>query len=160
MAASTPASEVDWLVTVEEPMPDCPDCQAAFAKIASPSKYGDWRSSLVAKAKVTIVPPAVEPMKTDDEMKSRFGCITSSATVVESKSTEDDCVFDIFGQCCCGLAKGRLRFEIYKKDGVVTGKVQEKQYGCSCLLPPKGTVEKEHRTMLKELNDTFKSTSS
>lgn len=67
---------VDWMVTVTEPLPDCPSVQAGWERIATQSKWGEWRSeSKMRGPNVTtiVVPPATEPLQTGDEYVARIG---------------------------------------------------------------------------------------
>ena len=157
----TSADDIEWFVTVEEPMPDCPSCEAAFRKVAAPTKMKEWRTSEFAKAKIALKEGVKEPLKTDDEYAASFGPFSFQMKVLEAVTSDDvdgEFVLDTTGTGCCGLVTGRLRFSVYKKDGVVTGKAQEKPSGCSCVFPSKTKMEKEHTTMFQELNGTFRST--
>jgi hypothetical protein len=44
VTAMVAPSEVDWTVTVTEPLPDCPSVAAAWERIAMQTTWGMWRS--------------------------------------------------------------------------------------------------------------------
>ena len=46
MSVTTSAAppEVDWTVSVTEPLPDCPSIAAAWERIATQTTWGPWRS--------------------------------------------------------------------------------------------------------------------
>lgn len=71
----TPApSDADWTITVTEPLPNCPSVQAGWERIATQTNWGEWTSEGKMRGKdvtTTVVPPAVEPLKTGDEYLRR-----------------------------------------------------------------------------------------
>ena len=157
MTTGSENAETDWTVTVTEPLPNCPSVQEAWKKIATLTKWPEWRSESKMRGKgvvTTLVPPATEPLKADDEYTVHVGLMKIHCRVLESGGNEK-MVFDSTGLALCGLVKARFRFTIMLKDGVVEARAQEKISSLACLMPPKQTLENEHRHTFKELNASF-----
>ena len=71
MSVTTSAAppEVDWTVSVTEPLPDCPSIAAAWERIATQTTWGTWRSeSKIRGPDVTtvVVSNATEPLHAGD----------------------------------------------------------------------------------------------
>lgn len=161
---------VDWMVTVTEPLPDCPSVRAGWERLATQSNWGEWRSeSKMRGSNVTtsIVPPATEPLKTGDEYVARIGrfmkihCAVLESSADGAMSGEgEEMVFDAKGTSLGGLVKARFRFTVFRgEDGVVMARAQERIDSLSFLVPPKETLEDEHRHTFKDLNRSFLSPS-
>ncbi len=169
-AATAAPADVSWTVTVVEPLPDCPSVQAGWERIASQTRWGEWRSESKMRGKdvaTTVVPPATEPLKTGDEYVVKVGrfmairCRVLESSSPGTTSGEDgEMVFDAIGVAFGGLVNARFRFSVFRdKDGVVTARAQEKMTSLPLLAPWKGTLESEHRHTFKDLNDSFRSPS-
>jgi len=158
-------ADVDWPVTVIEPLPNCPGVLAGWERIATQTKWGEWRSESKMRGKevtTTIVPPATEPLKTGDEYIVKVGrFMRIRCRVLESSSPRADAgemVFDAVGAALGGIVNARFRFTVFKgKDGVVMARAQEKIFSLSFLVPARKTLENEHRHTFKDLNDSFHS---
>lgn len=165
---------VGWTVVVTETLPSCPSTEAAWTKIATQTRWGEWRTPSKMRSDqvvTTLVPPAVEPLQhTGDEYRVQISsngwCCTPViwCRVIESSSStkkekEETAVFDATGVMLGGMIKARFRFTFFLNDeGVVTGQVQEKIQSFLLpwlLLPPKDVLEEEHRHTLHDLNQSF-----
>ena len=164
------AADVDWTVTVTEPLPDCPSVEACWEKLAIQTKWGEWRSASKMRSKdivTTLVPPATEPLKTGDEYVVRVGrFMRISCRVLESSSPGNataaggEAVFDATGVALGGIVKARFRFTIFRgDDGVVMARAQERIMSWSLIAPSRETLEGEHRHTFKDLNASFLSSS-
>lgn len=167
-AAIAAPADVDWPVTVIEPLPNCPGVEAGWEKIATQTKWGEWRSESRMRGKevaTTVVPPATEPLKTGDEYIVKVGSFMKiCCRVLESSSPGTDAgedgemVFDAMGVALGGIVNARFRFTVFRsKDGVVMARAQEKIMSLPFLVPSRGTLESEHRHTFKDLNDSFRS---
>lgn len=163
-------SDVDWTVTVIEPLPNCPSVEAGWQRIATQTKWGKWRSESKMRGKdviTTIVPPAREPLMTGDEYVVKVGrFLKIHCRVLESSSLgtgiakDDEMVFDATGLALGGIVNARFRFTVFRgEDGVVMARAQEKMISLPLLAPSKGTLESEHRHTFRDLNDSFRSSS-
>ena len=169
-AAIAAPSDVDWTVTVIEPLPNCPSVEAGWKKIATQTKWGEWRSESKMRGKevaTTVVPPATEPLETGDKyivkvgrfMKIRCRVLESSSPGTAS-GEDGEMVFDAIGVTLAGIVKARFRFTVFRgEDGVVMARAQEKMISLPLLAPSKATLESEHRHTFKDLNDSFHSPS-
>lgn len=157
---------IEWTVMVTEPLPNCPSIEAAWNKIAAQTKWSEWRSESKMRGNdvsTILVPPATEPLKTGDEyivkigafMKIRCRVIASTAPgATDNKNGE--MVFDASGRAIGGLVNARFRFTIFMgEDGVVMARAQEKIMSLPFFVPPKETLESEHRHTFKDLNASF-----
>ena len=165
--ASTAApAEVDWTVTVTEPLPNCPSVEAGWERIATQTRWGEWRSESKMRGKdvvTTVVPPATEPLKMGDEYVVKVGRFMKiRCRVLESSSPGTttgeggEMVFDATGVALGGIVNAHFRFTVFRgKDGVVMARAQEKLMSLSLLAPSKETLESEHRHTFKDLNDSF-----
>ena len=169
-AATAAPADVDWTVTVIEPLPNCPSVEAGWEKIATQTRWGEWRSESKMRGKevaTTVVPPATEPLKTGDEYLVKVGrfmeirCRVLESSSLGTASGEDsEMVFDAMGVTLGGIVNARFRFTIFRgKDGVVMARAQEKMMSLPLLAPSKVTLENEHRHTFKDLNDSFRSPS-
>lgn len=171
-AMTAAPADVDWTVTVTEPLPNCPSVEACWEKLATQTKWGEWRSPSKLRGKdiaTTVVPPATEPLRIGDEyvvsvgrfMKIRCRVIESSSP--GSTSAEGgETVFDATGVALGGIVKARFRFTAFRGEGgVVMARAQEKMtiMSLSLLAPSRETLEAEHRHTFKDLNESFLSTS-
>ena len=165
-AAKAALTDMDWSVTVTRPLPNCPSIKAGWERIATQTKWGEWRSESKMRGKdviTTVVPPATEPLKTGDEYIVRVGrfmkihCFvieSSSPSTVSDK--EGEMIFDAMGNAMGGLVNARFRFTVFRgEDGVVIARAQEKIMSLPFLAPPKDTLECEHRHTFKNLNESF-----
>lgn len=157
---------VDWMVTVTEPLPDCPSVQAGWERIATQSNWDEWRSeSKMRGPNVTtvVIPPATEPLQTGDKYVARIGRpMKIQCRVLESSSPDattgenEAMVFDATGTALGGLVRARFRFTIFRsEDGVIMARAQERIDSLSFLVPPKETLENEHRHTFRDLNTSF-----
>jgi hypothetical protein len=166
-AAIAAPIDVDWTVTVVEPLPNCPSVEAGWERIATQTKWGEWRSESKLRGKgvtTTVVPPATEPLKTGDEyvvqvgrlMKIRCRVLESSFGAVSDEDGE--MVFDAKGVALGGVVNARFRFTVFRgEDGMVMARAQEKIISLPLLAPSKRTLASEHRHTLQHLNRSFRS---
>lgn len=170
-AATAPPADVDWTVTVTEPLPDCPGVEAAWEKIATQTGWGEWRSESKMRGtdvQVTVVPSASEPLEIGDEYVVKVGRFMKiRCRVLESSSpgtaTGDggEMVFDATGVALGGLVRARFRFTVFRgPDGVIMATAQEKIMSLSLLAPSKEILENEHRHTFRDLNESFSSPSN
>lgn len=170
-AATAAPAAMNWTVQVVEPLPSCPSVEAGWAKIATQTKWGEWRSETKLRGKevaTTVVPPAAEPLKTGNEYIvkiSRFmriRCrVLESSSLGTASGKDDEMVFDAIGVALGGVVKARFRFTVFRgKDGTVMARAQEKMISLPLLLPSKETLENEHRQTFKDLNDSFRGSSN
>jgi hypothetical protein len=166
-AAIRAPDDVDWTVTVIEPLPNCPSVEAGWERIATQTGWEEWRSESKMRGKqvsTTVVPPATEPLKTGDEYIVKVGRLMRiRCRVVESSSLgavsgdDSEMVFDAMGVALGGMVNARFRFTVFRdKDGVVMARAQEKMLSLPLLTPSKRTLENEHRHTFKDLNDSFR----
>ena len=164
-AIAAPA-DVNWTVTIIEPLPDCPSVEAGWERIATQTKWGEWRSESKMRGKdvaTSLVPPATEPLRTGDEYVVKVGrSMKIHCRVLESSSPgaatgkDDEMVFDAMGVALGGVVKARFRFTVFRgKDGMVMARAQERIKSLPFLTPPKETLESEHRHTFKDLNKSF-----
>jgi hypothetical protein len=169
-AAITAPADVDWTVTVIEPLPNCPSIEAGWERIATQTKWGEWRSESKMRGKdvaTTVVPPATEPLKTGDEYVVKVGrSMKIRCRVLESSSpgtaTDEggEMVFDATGVALGGIVNARFRFTVFRgEDGVVMARAQERIMSLPLFAPSKETLESEHRHTFKDLNESFRSPS-
>ena len=167
-AGITEPEDVEWTVTVTEPLPNCPSVKAAWERIATQTRWGEWRSESKMRGKDVItllVPPATEPLKTGGKYVVRIGkSMKIHCQVVEASSPgitddeEGEMVFDATGVAMGGIVNARFRFTVFRgDDGVVMARAQEKIMSLPLLVPPRETLENEHRHTFKDLNDSFRS---
>ena len=166
VAAKVSLDNIDWTVTVTESLPNCPSIAAAWERIATQTKWGEWRSESKMRGKditTTIVPPATEPLKIGDEYIVRVGSFMKiHCRVIESSSPEtvasrdNEMVFDAMGVAMGGLVNARFRFTVFRGgDDVVIARAQEKIMSLPFLAPSKETLESEHRHNFQSLNESF-----
>ncbi len=163
--ASTAASaDVDWTVTVTEPLPDCPSVKTGWEKIATQTKWSEWRSESKLRTKnvtTSVVPPATEPLQAGDKYVVKVGPFMKiRCCVLESSSTsageDEEMVFDAKGLALGGIVRARFRFTIFRNDdGMVTARAQEKIVSLPFFLPAKEILESEHRQTFRDLNRSF-----
>ena len=163
-AAIAVPTEVDWAVTVTEPLPNCPSVEVGWERIATQTKWGEWRSESKMRGKgvvTTLVPPATEPLKVGDEyvvnvgrfMKIRCRVLESS---IPPTNAGGEMVFDSIGVALGGIVKARFRFTLFRRDdGMVMAKAEEKIRSWPFLAPSVKTLESEHRHTFRELNKHF-----
>lgn len=168
-AATALPGEADWTVTITEPLPDCPSVEAGWERIATQTRWSEWRSESKMRGKdvaTSVVPPATEPLKTGDEYVVKVGRFMKiRCRVLESSSpgtatADDEMVFDATGVALGGIVKARFRFTIFRgEDGTITARAQEKIMSLPFLTPAKETLESEHRHTFTDLNKSFHSPS-
>ena len=165
---TTMPADPGWTVTVIEPIPHCPSIEAGWERIATQTKWGEWRSESKMRGKnvtTTVVPPATEPLKNGDEYVVKVGWFMKiRCRVLESSSPgagsgeDSEMVFDAMGVALGGIVKARFRFTVFKgKDGVVMACAHEKITSLPLITPSKGTLENEHRHTFRDLNKSFRS---
>ncbi len=165
-AAIAAPADVSWAVTVTEPLTNCPTVQAGWERIATQTKWDEWRSESRMRGKdvaTSLVPPATEPLKTGDAYVVKVGrAMKIHCRVLESSSPDaaaaedDEMVFDAMGVALGGILKARFRFTIFRgEDGTVIARAQEKITSLPFLTPRKETLENEHRHTFKDLNKSF-----
>ena len=168
--ATAAPDDMDWTVTVIEPLPDCPSVEAAWLKIATQTEWGEWRTESKMRGKdvtTTVIPPATEPLKTGDAyvvnvgrlMKIRCRVLESSSPCAAS-GQDAEMAFDALGVAMGGMVNARFRFTIFGgNNGVVMARAQEKIMAPPILAPSKETLEGEHRHTFRDLNESFRSPS-
>jgi len=165
-----PPSDADWTITVTKPLPNCPSVQAGWERIATQTKWGEWRSESKMRGKdvtTTVVPPAAEPLKTGDEYLVKVGrfmkirCRVLESTSPDTAAGEGgEMVFSATGVALAGIVNARFRFSVFTgEDGVIMARAQEKVMSLPLLTPSKEALENEHRHTLKDLNASFRSPS-
>jgi hypothetical protein len=156
------------MITVTEPLPDCPSVRAGWERIATQSKWGEWRSeSKMRGPNVTtvVLPPATEPLQAGDKYVVRIGRLMKiHCRVIESSSREatsgenQEMVFDAIGTSLGGLVRARFRFTVFRSEGgTIMARAQERIDSLSFLVPPAATLENEHRHTFRDLNRSFAS---
>ncbi len=169
-AAVAAPADVDWTVTVIELLPDCPSVEAGRERIATQTRWGEWRSeSKMSGSEVatTVVSPATEPLKTGDQYIVKVGGfleirrrVLESPSLGTASGDDGEMVFDAMGVALGGIVNARFRFTVFRgKDSVVMVRAQEKMISLPLLAPSRGTLESEHRHTLKDLNDSSRSPS-
>ena len=164
-AMASPATE-GWRVTVTEPLPACPSVHAGWARIATQSRWGEWRTESEMRGRdvvTTVVPPATEPLRAGDEYVVRIGrWMTIRCRVLESSSPDvaagenDEMVFDAQGTALAGMVRARFRFTIFRSgSGMIMARAQETIASLPFLLPSKAVLESEHRHTFRDLNESF-----
>ena len=165
VTASATPPEVDWTVTVTEPLPDCPSVAAAWERIATQSTWGTWRSeSKMRGPDVTtaVAPPATEPLRAGDAYVVKVGRFLTIrcrvlASSVDATGQRDEAVFDAAGVALGGLVRARFRFTVFRgDDGVVLARAQERIASLPLVGPSKETLANEHRHTLRDLNASFR----
>ncbi|MCA1784075.1 MAG: hypothetical protein ABR616_18190 [Dermatophilaceae bacterium] len=149
-----------------EPLPNCPSVEAGWKRLATQTRWGEWRSESKlrgAGVTTTLVPPAAEPLKAGDGyivkvsrfMKIRCRVLESSS-VGAIAGDDGEMVFDAVGVVLGGVVNARFRFTVFNDNGgMVTARAQEKMFTLPFLLPSKETLESEHRHTLQDLNASF-----
>ena len=59
-------ADVDWTTTVTAPLPDCPSVRAGWERLATQTRWPEWRSASEMRSAdvvTTLVPPATEPLR-------------------------------------------------------------------------------------------------
>ena len=150
------ANKEEWTVEVDVPLPHCPSAQAAYEKLASPTKWKEWRSSEFVKIKCQAGKGVSEPVKTNDEWFFYPFIFTFTNKAIEAEATDDTAVMDAVGRGLFGLMHARLRFDVYKNDkGEWMGKAREKHMRGRWMFPKDDVIRGEHRTMFQELDKLF-----
>lgn len=163
-------ADVDWTVTVIEPLPNCPSIEAGWQRIATQTKWGEWRSESRMRSKAlttTVVPPAREPLKTGDEYIVKVGrflnihCRVLESSLPGTGSGKDaEMVFEAMGVALRGIINARFRFTVFMgEDGMVMARVQEKIISLPLLTPSRRILENEHRHTFEDLNASFHASS-
>ena len=162
------ARDMDWTITVDEPLPDCPSVRAGWERIATQTKWGEWRSESKMRGKnvtTTVVPPSAEPLETGAEYVVKVGRLMKiRCRVIESpyRSTgaggDGEMVFSAKGVALAGIVKAHFRFIFSRaEDGTIMGRAQEKFVSLPFISPSKETLENEHKHTLRDLNASFRS---
>lgn len=164
VAVAVAPAEVDWTVTVTEPLPACPSVAAAWERIATQSTWGEWRTQSEMRGKnvtTTIVPPATEPLQAGDEYIVKVGAVLRiRCRVLESSGAPTGeggaMVFDALGVALGGIVRARFRFTIFRgDDGVIVARAQEQITTLPFLAPRQETLASEHRHTFRDLNESF-----
>jgi len=166
-AASESPATADWRVTVTEPLPACPSTHAGWARIATQSRWGEWRTESAMRGRdvvTTVVPPATEPLRVGDEYLVRIGrWMTIRCRVLESSSPDvptgenDEMVFDAQGTAMAGMVRARFRFTIFRNEsGMVMARAQENIVSLPFFVPSRDLLESEHRHTFRDLNESFR----
>jgi hypothetical protein len=126
-AMNAMAGSVDWMVTVTEPLPDCPSVEAGWERIATQSAWGEWRSESKMRGRdviTTVVAPATEPLRAGDEYVVKVGrWMKIRCRVLESSSPgaatgeSGEMVFDATGTALGGMVRARFRFTVFGQAG-------------------------------------------
>ena len=145
-------------------LPNCPSVEAGWERIATQTKWGEWRSESKLRGKgvtTTVVPPATEPLKTGDQYVVQVGKLMKiRCHVLESSlgAASDEMVFDAKGVALGGVVNARFRFTVFRgKDGMVMARAQEKMISLPLLALSKRTLASERRHTLQHLNRSFRS---
>lgn len=159
--AATPADQVDWTVTVVELLPDCPSPKQAWEKIATQTRWNEWRSESKMRGKgvvTRLVPPAQEPLQARDEYIVSVGIMKIHCQVIDSQNLHShEWVFDAKARALCGLVKARFRYTFHRNEsGVIVAKAQEQIKSLTCLMPLKSDLEAEHHHTFRDLNASFR----
>lgn len=164
-ATTAAHADVDWTVTVTEPLPDCPSVEACWEKLATQTAWGEWRSASKMRGKdvvTSLVPPATEPLAMGDEYIVRVGrfmrirCRVLESSGGDPAAAGEAAVFDAMGVALGGLVKARFRFTVFRgEDGLVRARAQERIMSLSVLAPKVKTLEDEHRHTFRDLNASF-----
>ena len=162
-AAKAAPTAVDWTVTVTEPLPNCPSVQAGWERIATQSRWGEWRSESKMRGPdviTTVVPPASEPLKVRDEYVVKIGrWMKLRCRVLESSTpgvATDEMVFDAKGTALAGIIRARFRFTVFSDEGgIVTARAQERIASIPFYQPSKALLESEHRHTFRDLDKSF-----
>lgn len=165
-ATKASAADVDWTVTVTEPLPNCPSVEACWEKLASQTRWDEWRSASKMRGKdvtTSLVPPATEPLTVGEEYVVRVGrfmrihCRVLESTAGDTVNGGDgEAVFDAMGVALGGLVKARFRFTVFRgEDGIVMARAQERIMSLSVLAPARETLENEHRHTFRDLDASF-----
>ena len=163
-AATAAPADVDWTVTVTEPLPDCPSVEAGWERIATQTTWGEWRSASKMRGMnvaTSVVPPATEPLQTGDQYIVKVGrFMRIHCRVVESlgaaRGEDGEMVFDATGVALGGVVRARFRFTIFRGgDGMVMARAQERIVSLPFLTPSKKILESEHRHTFRDLNRSF-----
>ena len=158
MSSIKPENTVEnWYVEATHPLPNLPSIDEAYIKLASPSKWIEWRSSDFAKGKNTALDGAKEPFKQSNKNQVKLGPITITIEYTEVTKTSDELIIDTIGTAFFGFMKSRLRFHIYKdlQTGKFVGKAQENPTSMKWIFPSPKKIEMEHVTMFKELDALY-----
>ena len=166
-AAVAAPSDVAWLVTVTEPLPDCPSVHAAWTRIATQSTWGSWRSESKMRGPevvTTVVSPAKEPLQTGDAYVVKVGrwlrirCRVVESSVPDAATSDETArVFDATGTALGGLLRARFRFTVFREPGgPVMARAQERLDALPFLVPSRETLANEHRHTLRDLNLSFR----
>lgn len=170
-AVTKAPADMNWNVTVVEPLPNCPSVEAGWERIATQTKWGEWRSESKMRSKevaTTLVPPAAEPLRTGNEyivqvnrlMKIRCRVLESPSQATAARE-DGEMVFDALGAALGGIVNARFRFTVFGgEDGMVMARAQEKMMLLMLPTPFKGDLESEHRHTFKDLNESFRDSSS
>lgn len=170
MSATTVSApnDVAWLVTVTEPLPDCPSVHAAWTRIATQSTWGSWRSESKMHGRdvvTTVAPPATEPLLAGDAyvvnvgrwLRIRCRVVESLAPDAAAASDEPALVFDATWTALGGLLRARFRFTLFRQPGgPVMARAQERLDALAILLPSREALANEHRHTLRDLNLSFR----
>lgn len=160
-------NDVAWLVTVTEPLPDCPSVHAAWARIATQSTWGSWRSRSKMRGPdvvTTVVPPATEPLQAGDAYVVQVGrwlrirCRVVASSAPDAATSDDAArVFDATGTALGGLLRARFRFTLFRESGgPVMARAQERLDALPFLVPSRETLANEHQHTLRDLNLSFR----
>ena len=170
MSATTVSApnDVAWLVTVTEPLPDCPSVHAAWTRIATQSTWGSWRSQSKMRGPdvvTTVVPPATEPLQAGDAYVVNVGrwlgircrVVESSAPDAAAASDEPALVFDATGTTLGELLRAPSRFTLFRQPGgPVIARAQERLDALPFLRSSREALANEHRHTLRDLNLSFR----
>lgn len=158
-------TDMDWTTTVTEPLPDCPSVEAAWERLATQTRWPEWRSASEMRSAdvvTTLVSPATEPLRAGDEYVvsvSRFmriRCRVLESSVGRTPGPDGEMVFDAVGVALGGLVKARFRFTLFRgHDGTVMARAQEKVDSPSVFAPKKETLANEHKHTFRDLNASF-----
>ena len=157
-ATTAAPADVDWTVTVTEPLPDCPSVEACWEKLATQTTWSEWRSpsKLRGADVITTNRPPSDGTPQGGRRVRREGREVhedplSGARAVLSgyhRARWREAVFDATGVALGGIVKARFRFTVFRgEDGVVTARAQERMRiaWSSVLAPSRETLEDEHR---------------
>jgi hypothetical protein len=145
-------------ISVSAAIPNFPNAAAVYEKLASPSKWKEWRSK---KHSIKLLggTETKEPLEKDAEFIFGMGIMRCTLKVLDcSGSSTTDGALLLFHECggsfWFGLGKAHMRTEIATdNDGVVTVTVTETQSGM--IKPPEKEMREANETMLKDLNISF-----
>lgn len=158
LESSQEVQTTDWLVSCSGPIPNCKTLEAAFDRLASPSKTHGWCSNDFGKFKIALGGSTTEPLKENDRFSiSIIGPLKMSALVTQSGEIEEGTfVYEVVGSALFGMIKNRFRSTLFKDNtGIIMLKTQEVFHSGGFMVNSKEHVMEQHDTFIKEFNESW-----